>query len=115
MNKSAFNLDENIAAALSYVVGIVTGIIFLVVEKENKFVRFHAMQSVLLSVLLIIVNIALNILRHIPLIGFVAGMASWLVSVAAFVLFIFLIIKAYQKETYKLPVLGDVAESQISK
>lgn len=115
MKKSVFNLDENIVAALAYVLTALTGIIILVMEKENKFVRFHAMQSILLGILLFILNAILSILGYIPLIGLIAGIASWLVSLAVFALTVLLIIKAYQKENYKLPILGDVAESQINK
>lgn len=115
MKKSIFNLDENIVAALAYVFSALTGIIVLVMEKENKFVRFHAMQSVLLGILIFVLNVILGILGAIPLIGFFAGIASWLVSLAIFAVTVLLIFKAYQKESYKLPILGDVAESQINK
>ncbi|MDR1688102.1 MAG: DUF4870 domain-containing protein [Clostridiales bacterium] len=115
MNKSIFNLDENLAAALSYVFSIVSGIIVLVLEKENKFVRFHAMQSVLLGVAVAILNIVLGILSGIPIIGFIPGLVHWAFGLVTLALTILLIIKALGNETYKLPVLGEVAQTQVNK
>jgi uncharacterized membrane protein len=115
MNKSIFNLDENLAAALSYVFSFVSGIIVLVLEKENKFVRFHAMQSVLLGVGLAVVNIILNVLGGIPLIGIIPVLVQSVLGVAALALMVLLFIKAFGHETYKLPILGDVAETQVNK
>src|SRR6187402_569105 len=65
--KTSTGFDANVAAALAYLVGFVTGIIFLLVEKENKFVRFHAMQSTLLFIGVILVDVVLNL---IPFLGF---------------------------------------------
>ena len=64
--KTSTGLDANLAAALSYLVGFVTGIIFLLVEKENKFVRFHAMQSTLLFAGIVAVDILLQL---VPILG----------------------------------------------
>ena len=123
MNKSVFDLDENIAAALAYVLSFISGIVLLVLEKENKFVRFHAMQSVLLGALITVLDIALvlitGVLRSIPFIGrmlaVIPGMLHGLVGLVLFVLSVFLILKALQKEAFKLPVIGDVAEAQVGK
>jgi len=59
-------MDANIAAALSYLVGFVTGVIFLLVEKENKFVRFHAMQSTILFAGIVAIDILLQL---VPILG----------------------------------------------
>ena len=64
--KTSTGLDANVAAALSYLVGFVTGIIFLLVEKENKFVRFHAMQSTLVFIGIVAIDILLQI---VPILG----------------------------------------------
>jgi uncharacterized membrane protein len=113
MNKSVFGLDENVAAALAYLFTILSGLVILIMEKENKFVRFHAMQSVLLGVLVAILSIALSILSGIPLIGFIAALADKLLYFAALAVSILLIIKAYSKDAYKLPIIGDVAAGQV--
>jgi uncharacterized membrane protein len=99
MAKTSTNLDENVASALSYVLGWITGLIFFLLEKENKVVRFHAMQS-------IIVFGALSIIGALPFIWTV----GWLIGALGFVLWIILIIKAYQGGIYKLPIAGDLAE-----
>ncbi len=102
-------MGENLEGALSYFLGFISGIFFLILEKENKFVRFHAMQSVLLFIPLTIIG---YILSWIPIIGW---LGSWLISMASFVLWLFLMYKAFSKELYKVPFIGDIAEKQINK
>jgi uncharacterized membrane protein len=106
MEKATFGLDENIASALTYVLGFITGIIFILMEKENKTVRFNAMQSTILFGGLFIVFIVVS---FIPFINMLL-MLVWLVEI---VLWLVLIIKAYQGEKFKLPVIGDMAESYV--
>ncbi len=109
MGKSSTGLDENVAGLLCYVLGWVGGLVFILIEPENKFVRFHAMQS-------IIVFGALNVI-WIPLqfIPFLAIFIGWLLVSLGFVLWIVLMVKAYQGEMYKLPVAGDLAEKWLDK
>lgn len=102
--KKGSGLPKNTAAALSYVLGWLTGIVFLLIEKE-PFVRFHAMQSV-------ITFGALTIIVILPVIGWVL---SPLVMILGFVLWLVLIYKAYQGEEFKLPVIGNFAKKQLSK
>ena len=97
-------LPKNTAAALSYVLGWLTGIIFLLIEKD-PFVRFHAMQSIVTFGLL-------TILYLVPVIGWVL---SPLVMIVGFVLWLVLIFKAYQGEDFKLPVIGDFAKKQLGR
>ena len=106
MEKATFGLDENIASALTYVLGFITGIIFFLVEKENKTVRFNAMQSIITFLGLFIVAIVIS---FIPFINMLVP-AIWLVEI---VLWLVLIIKSYQGEKFKLPVVGDMAESYV--
>jgi len=106
MEKATFGLDENIAAALTYVLGFITGIIFILVEKENKTVRFHAMQSIIVFLGLFVVFIVLS---FIPFINMLIPLI-WLLEI---VLWLVLIIKAFQGEKFKLPVVGDMAESYV--
>jgi len=70
--KTALGVTPNLAAALVYVIGCISGIIVFVVKKENRFVRFHAMQSIMLSVTIILINI---IAGFIPFIGWIIVMA----------------------------------------
>jgi uncharacterized membrane protein len=104
MAKSSTGLEENVAALLSYVVGWITGLVFFLIEKDSKFVKFHAMQSIITFGGLMIVSIILGI---IPIIGWVV---SWLLNILMIVLWIILMIKAYQGEKFKLPTIGDLAE-----
>lgn len=101
---STTGLEPKVAGLLCYLGGWITGIIFLIIEKQNKFVRFHALQSVLTFGAL---TIASAILSHIPLIG---GFFSACIGILAFILWIILMVKAYQGELYKVPVAGHVAE-----
>ncbi len=106
VNKTSTGLQQNIAGLLCYILGWVTGIIFLLIEKENKFVRFHAIQSIVVSVAFMVIGI---ILGFIPIIGWIIG---WLLGIVGFILWIFLMYKAYQGQMYKLPIAGDIAEKQ---
>lgn len=101
--------NETLMAAASYLLGFITGIIFLLLEKENKFVRFHAMQSTILFGGIFVVNIALG---FIPILGWLVGL---ILSFVAFILWIVLMWKAFQGETYKVPYVGDLAEQQLVK
>lgn len=102
--KTSTGLDANLAAALSYLVGFVTGAIFLVLEKENRFVRFHAMQSTLLFAGIVLLDILLQI---VPLVG--ALVVVFLVIPASAILWLLLMFKAYQGEEFQLPVVGRIA------
>ena len=101
--------NENLMGAASYLLGFITGIIFLLVEKQSKFVRFHAMQSTVLFGGLFVVNIALG---FIPILGWLVGL---LLSFVAFILWIVCMWKAFQGEMYKVPFVGDIAEQQLAK
>jgi uncharacterized membrane protein len=106
--KSSTGLEANLAAALTYVLGPITGILFLVLEKDSKFVRFHAMQSTITFIALFVVAI---ILGMIPILGWLLLLPYQL---AVLVLWIFLMFKAFKGEKFKLPTVGDLAERQVS-
>lgn len=96
--KTSLGLPKNTAAAVSYVLGWLTGIAFLLIEKD-PFVRFHAMQS-------IVVFGALTLISFVPLVGWVLSPLVWIVG---FVLWLLLIYKAYQGEEFELPWAGKFA------
>lgn len=101
--------NENLMGAAAYLLGFITGIIFLVLEKQSKFVRFHAMQSTILFGGIFVANIVLG---FIPILGWLVGL---LLSFAAFILWIVLMWKAFQGEMYKVPKVGDMAMQQLEK
>lgn len=104
--KTSTGLEPNVAGLLCYVLGWVTGLVFFILEKENKFVRFHAMQSIVTFGALTVVNF---VLMFIPIIGWIIG---WIIWMFALILWIVLMIKAYQGKKYKLPWAGEIAEKQ---
>lgn len=105
--KTDTGLEPNIAGLLCYVLGWVTGIIFLILEKKNEFVRFHAIQSI---VVFGAVTIITFILSWLWLFGLVLNS---IIGVISFILWIVLMVKAYQGQRYKLPWAGDFAEKQL--
>lgn len=104
---AAGGLQDNVAGALSYVT-IIPAIVFLVLEpyNRNKFIRFHAFQCVFLTVAIIAIDI---ILGFVPVVGWIL---LPFVGLAGLVLHIVCALKAYGNQTFKLPVIGDLAEKQ---
>jgi len=107
--KTALGISENIEGLLCYVLGFITGIVFLVLEKENKFVRFHAMQSVVTFLALFVVSMVIG------MIPFIGPIISILITPLGLILWLLLMYKAFKGEKFKLPVVGNFAEAQISK
>jgi uncharacterized membrane protein len=106
-------LTSNIIGALCYLVSPITAIIFLIIDPYNKdrFVRFHAWQSIFFAVAWIALKIAIGVLYFI-LPNFLVGMMSGIVGLGFFIGWIWLMIQAYQNKREKLPVIGDLAEQQ---
>lgn len=103
------NQNDNLMGALAYLLGPVTGIILLLVEKKSQYIRYHAMQSVVVFGAIFLVSLALNFL---PILG---TLMSMLLSLVSFILWIYLMYHAYSGVKYKVPYLGDVAEQQLAK
>jgi uncharacterized membrane protein len=106
--KSTTGFDPNVAAALSYVLGWVTGVAFLLLERDSKFVRFHAMQS---TIVFLALSLICLLLQSIPIIGML--IAVFFVIPLSAVLWLVLLFKSYQGERFKLPIAGDMAEQRI--
>lgn len=123
---SFMNLDSNLGAMLCYILqlvcclGLVLSIVFLITEKENRFVKFHAVQSLFLLALAVVANIVIQILQivltmvlNLANMGWIAGLLTWLLG--CLILFIFAVlliiggIKAYGGQWYKLPIIGEFA------
>ena len=126
--KSSTGLDDNIAALLTYIFGWVSGLIFFLIEKDSKLVRFHAMQAILFNVLVIVVliifwivfGILFVILAQISdaigglvgILGFLLWLAFAVVVLGAAIL---CMVRAYQRQFFKLPVIGNMAEKIVNK
>jgi uncharacterized membrane protein len=111
ITKTSTGLDENVAGALAYALGWITGVAFLILERENTFVRFHALQStIVFGAFCVLWFVCLS------LIPFVGGIISLIVlpPVSA-VVWLLMLFKAYQGERFKLPIAGRIAEQRIGR
>lgn len=107
-------LSQNVAGALAYALGPITGVIFYLLEKDNRFVRFHAVQSMLVGLVLFVFNIGLNVfnwfLERIPFIGWLMALGVGLVvGLVTFVLWLALMYRAYTGHEWQLPLVGTQA------
>ncbi|HEU5460119.1 MAG TPA: DUF4870 domain-containing protein [Pyrinomonadaceae bacterium] len=121
--KSSTGLDENVAALLSYIAGWVSGLVFFLIEKDSRLVRFHAMQSILLNAVALVVGVVLWIVWAFgtiifasisdvlgSLVGLVLGLLIFVFWIGMLIALVMCLIKAFQKQYFKLPVIGNFAE-----
>lgn len=106
---SGTGLSPNVAGVLSYVFGLFSGVFFLVLERENAFVRFHALQSILFCAVMVIIDIALG---FIPAVGWIVMQIFGLV---AFILWLALMWKAYSNQKWELPIIGKIAKERAAQ
>jgi len=113
-------MAENVAGFLCYIVGWVTGIIFFLIDKR-PYVRFHAAQSIVVFAGLHIISFVLGMFFGVSFFatGFAGFSATWallgVIDLVAFVLWILLMIKAYQGERFRVPIAADIAEKLFGK
>lgn len=105
--RSSTGLEVNIAGVLCYLIPFLSGLVLLFLEKNSRFVKFHAMQAVLTFGALFA---AYYIADIIPLID---GLIQFVIRFTGFVLWILLMVKAYGREWYRIPVIGEMAERHI--
>ncbi len=118
MAKTKLGMDQNIEGALCYLLAWVTGIVFYILEDDNEFVKFHAMQSIIVFLPLTIFSMILG-----GFFGLVWWGPAWailsaigtLIAVITFILWLILMLKAYKGEKFKVPIAGDIAENMIKK
>ena len=126
--KSSTGLDENLAALLSYLMTFVTGLVFFFIEKSSRLVRFHAMQAILLGaswlVIFIVLWVGWIILAIVfsqvsevlvGLVSVVVGLLFFVLGIGFFIGVVMGMIKAYQGQYFKLPVIGTFAEKFSAK
>ncbi|MBT6401236.1 DUF4870 domain-containing protein [candidate division WWE3 bacterium] len=111
INPKPYDLEPNVEATLSYLLPPFTGIAVYIMEKENKFVRFHAMQSILLGIAAFVLSATAQALI-VVLIGFIL---MPMVSIAVFLAWLFAMWKAYENEEYELPLIGKLAHEQVNQ
>ena len=105
---SGTHVAPNVAGALAYAVGWITGLVFFLLEKDDDFVRFHAMQSIIVFGLFNVIWIfGMIFFWLVPVLAWIVWTIVW---IGTLILWIILMIKAYQGEKFKLPVAGDLAE-----
>ncbi len=106
--------NRNLVAALSYLLGFVTGIVILLVEKDDRYIRFHAMQSTLIFATLFVLNIVLDIvLKPVDFLGFLSTAINSLITLVAVALWVISMYKAYQGQIFKWPIVGQIAEAKV--
>ena len=117
---AASGLTSNLAAALAYLLGIITGIVFLVLEpyKHDRFVRFHAMQSILFCVAAIVFSVAWSIVVDVMI-----NISAWtamaltpiglVISLGFFLFWLFLMYQAYSRREFRIPIIGAIAAKQL--
>ena len=104
---TTLGLNENFVGLLTYALGWVSGLVFLFIEKDNSFVRFHAIQSVVVFAALMAVTFVLGTM------SILGGVLSTLVGIGSLFLWVFLMVQAYQGKRYKLPIVGEFAQRQL--
>lgn len=105
--ETSLGTTQNVAGLLTYILGWVTGIVFLLIEKDNSFVRFHAMQSIVIFVPLTIASFVVGFLP------FAGGLLGVIVQLATLIIWLFMMYQAFQGKRYKFPYAGDYAETQL--
>ncbi|HEU4698406.1 MAG TPA: hypothetical protein VFS40_04460 [Gemmatimonadales bacterium] len=116
--RTSTGLAPNVAGLLAYLLGPITGVLFLVLEKENRFVRFHAAQSIAVSVALIVVNVAFgvfaSVLAVVPVLGWLVALLAGLgLAAVGFVLWLVLMVRALGGREWEVPVVGAYARRYV--
>ena len=125
LGTTSLGTSPKVLAGLSYLLAPITSLIIFLLEKENRFVRFHSAQGLILFggwfVISFVVGLTLSILAHIPVLGGLVGGIiallwagiSFIVSIVLFVLWIVLMVKGFTGQYYKLPLIGEYAEKML--
>ena len=115
-NQEATEVTDNrsrLYAALAYVLAGFTGFVLLVLRREDRFVQFHALQSIAATIVALAIAAVLWLLSFFPLLGFLYGMLLRLLQFGLFLLWLFLLWQAFHGKWFRLPYLGDWAHRQV--
>jgi uncharacterized membrane protein len=102
-------MDAKVASGLAYVLTIITGVIFLIIDRRPE-VRFHAMQAIIFGIVWLVVGVLRGVLDVFPL-----NIALWLLWLGGLILWVVLIVQGFQGNHFKLPYIGDLAEQQAGR
>jgi uncharacterized membrane protein len=105
------NFEPNVIAAFAYLFPFVTGIVFFVIEKNNKFIRFHAVQAILFWLAVVVAGSLAEAFRII----YIGYILESVVRIGGIVIWLFLMWKAYNNQEYHLPYIGKIAKEQADK
>ena len=113
---NVFGLNENLASALSYALLFFSGIVILVMERENKTVRFHALQSTIWFLFISILSWVVGWFAAVPLVGgLISGVLGMAIGIVWLASWLYLMYTAITGRKFKIPMVGDVVEAQINK
>jgi uncharacterized membrane protein len=104
---TSIGLNENMAGSLAYLFGFFSGFVLLLIERDNRFVRFHALQSIYLSIAFFAV---FTVMGMLPMIGWLSGV---ILSPIGLVLWIILMLNAFNGKYSKIFYIGDFVEKQV--
>lgn len=111
---TSMGIDPKLAGLLAYLLGVISGLVIFLIEKEHQEVRYHAAQSIIVSVALIVANIVVGIVSVVPVLGALVAILGYLVlGLGGVALWIYLMIQGYQLNHVRLPVAGDMAEQWV--
>ncbi len=111
--KTSTGLDENVAGLLCYVAWWISGLVFFLLEPDNKFVRFHALQSIIAFGPITAALLVIGAVSWIPILGWLLGAIGIIISIIAVIIWIICMVKAWQGQMFKLPWAGDLAEKNL--
>jgi len=110
--------ESKLYGALAYFLSFITGVLMLFIKPEDKFVKFHSLQSILLGILAIVLwtvlGIITGVLWFVPVIGWFINLVAYSgLSLVSLIIWLFLMWKAYNGEQWKFPIVGDQAEKMV--
>ncbi len=108
-------LSPEISVLLIYLFGWIGGLIFLLIEKQSLSVRFHAMQSILLSATVFALSLVGTVLSFIPFMGILIGISVAIVSIVVLVLSILIVVAKFQGRDFRVPVIEEIADTLLLK
>ena len=111
--KTSTGLDENVAGLLCYVGWWISGIVFYLLEPDNKFIRFHALQSIIAFGPITGALIVIASVSWIPILGWLLGAVGIIILIIAVILWVICMVEAWQGQMFKLPWAGDLAEKNL--